>query len=85
MCIRDRFWSSVPANSWPTDEESIGNIRDQWEEPFGDKRQELVFIGQSLDKEAMLEDLNKCLLSEDELLKGESYWETLDDPFPLWK
>ena len=79
------FWSSVPANSWPTDEESINNIRDQWEEPFGDKRQELVFIGQSLDKEAMLEDLNKCLLSEDELLKGESYWETLDDPFPVWK
>ena len=79
------FWSSVPTNSWPTDEESIDNIRDQWEEPFGDKRQELVFIGQSLDKEAMLEDLNKCLLSEDELLKGESYWETLDDPFPVWK
>ena len=79
------FWSSVPINSWPTDEESIDNIRDQWEEPFGDKRQELVFIGQSLDKEAMLEDLNKCLLSEDELLKGESYWETLDDPFPVWK
>ena len=79
------FWSSVPTNSWPTDEESIDNIRDQWEEPFGDKRQELVFIGQSLNKEAMLEDLNKCLLSEDELLKGESYWETLDDPFPVWK
>ena len=79
------FWSSVPVNSWPTDEESINNIRDQWEEPFGDKRQELVFIGQSLNKEAMLEDLNKCLLSEDELLKGESYWETLDDPFPVWK
>ena len=63
----------------------INNIRDQWEEPFGDKRQELVFIGQSLDKEAMLDDLNKCLLSEDELLKGESYWETFDDPFPEWK
>ena len=79
------FWSSVPTNSWPKDEESINNIRDQWEEPFGDKRQELVFIGQGLDKEAMLDDLNKCLLSEDELLKGESYWETLDDPFPEWK
>ena len=79
------FWSSVPTNTWPKDEESINNIRDQWEEPFGDKRQELVFIGQGLDKEAMLDDLNKCLLSEDELLKGESYWETLDDPFPEWK
>ena len=79
------FWKSVPKDDWPTDDESISEINSQWKEPYGDMRQELVFIGQGLDKEAMLDDLNKCLLSEDELLKGESYWETLDDPFPEWK
>ena len=36
-----------------------------------DMRQELVFIGQGLDKEKMISDLDECLVSEDDLLKGE--------------
>jgi hypothetical protein len=47
-------------------------------------RQELVFIGQQLDQTAMIHALNECLLSDDELLKGETYWATLSDPFPSW-
>ena len=56
-----------------------------WVEPFGDMRQELVFIGQGLDKEKMIERLDECLLSEDEVLKGKTYWKTLNDPFPAWQ
>jgi len=48
-------------------------------------RQELVFIGQKLDKQAMIKALDQCLLSEEELLKGKSYWATLSDPFPEWE
>ena len=48
-------------------------------------RQELVFIGQNLDQEAMTDALDKCLLTQDELLKGKAFWETLDDPFPIWE
>ena len=48
-------------------------------------RQELVFIGQGLDKVAMIDALDDCLVSEDDLLKGEEFWTTMDDPFPPWK
>ena len=78
------FWKAIPEHNWPTDEESIATIKMQWEEPFGDMRQELVFIGQGLDQQAMLNALDDCLLSEDELLKGKQYWATLSDPFPAW-
>ena len=78
------FWKSVPKKNWPTDEESLNAIQKQWVEPFGDMRQELVFIGQQLDQTAMTHALNECLLSDDELLKGKSYWVTLSDPFPEW-
>ena len=48
-------------------------------------RQELVFIGQGLDKEKMTQKLDECLLTEEEVLKGREYWETLKDPFPVWE
>ena len=47
-------------------------------------RQELVFIGQELNQSNMVEALDACLLSEEEVLKGKSYWATLPDPFPAW-
>ncbi|MFT6900241.1 MAG: G3E family GTPase [Colwellia sp.] len=78
------FWKSVPKKDWPTDEESLSAIQKQWVEPFGDMRQELVFIGQQLDQGAMTRALNECLLSDDELLEGKDYWATLSDPFPEW-
>ena len=79
------FWKAVPEHNWPTDEDSLATIKSQWEEPFGDMRQELVFIGQSLDQEAMIKALDECLVSEDDLLKDEEFWTTMNDPFPPWE
>ena len=43
-------------------------------EPFGDMRQELVFIGQNLDQG--ISGTDECLLSEEDVLRGRVYWET---------
>jgi len=79
------FWKAVPKKDWPEDEQYLASIKEQWVEPFGDMRQELVFIGQELDQKKMTQALDECLLSEEEVLKGKVYWSTLDDPFPLWE
>ena len=79
------FWRSVPKQDWPTDEQVLASIKANWVEPFGDMRQELVFIGQSLDESAIKKALDECLVSEDDMLKGEEFWTNLDDPFPPWQ
>lgn len=78
------FWKAVPKKDWPEDEEYLASIKNQWVEPFGDMRQELVFIGQGLDQKKMTQKLDDCLLTEEEVLKGREYWATLEDPFPAW-
>ncbi len=78
------FWKAVAKDNWPTDEEYLASIEKQWVEPFGDMRQELVFIGQGLDQAGITRVLDSCLLSEAEMLQGKDYWTTLNDPFPAW-
>ena len=79
------FWKAVPQENWPDDEEYLASIRQNWVEPFGDMRQELVFIGQGVDQEKVTNALDDCLLTEDEVLRGKAYWKTLNDPFPSWE
>ena len=79
------FWKAIPEANWPDDPEYRGYIMEKWQEPFGDMRQELVFIGQNMDKTRMIEALDNCLLSEAELLEGMESWRQLPDPFPAWE
>jgi len=79
------FYKAIPKKDWPTDPELLADINSKWVEPFGDMRQELVFIGQSLNKQAMIEALDDCLLPEEAVLKGKDFWKTYNDPFPIWE
>ena len=85
MDMQGYFGKQFLKKDWPEDKVYLESIESLWVEPFGDMCQELVFIGQNLDKNQIINKLDDCLLSEEEMLKGKSYWKTLDDPFPEWK
>ncbi len=77
------FWSAVPEANWP-DGEHRSAIENKCEAPYGDRRQEIVFIGQDLDAEQARLALDACLLSEAELAEGPQAWTRYPDPFPQW-
>ena len=77
------WWAEIDKSHWPENLER--DIAPLWHEPYGDRQQELVIIGQSLDKDAITSALNKCLVSEEEMSLGQEVWDSLclenGDPF----
>jgi G3E family GTPase len=77
-----RWWGATPADEWPDDEETLADIWREFEEPYADRRQELVFIGIEMDVPRMETLLNLALLTDAELAQGPLFWATFGDPFP---
>ena len=63
-----RWRCEVPDEEWPEDEEICAAIRRDFDPstPWGDRRQELVFIGRGIDHKLITETMDKCLLNDDE-------------------
>ena len=76
------WWAAVDERDWPDDERI--RIRARWHGRYGDRRQELVFIGIDMDEDAIRERLSACLLSDAEFAAGPDAWAGYDDPFPAW-
>lgn len=79
-----RWWAAVPKSEWPDDEESLLGVLKRWQEPFGDRQQELVLIGMEMNQGALIENFEWCLLTDAEMALGEAHWQTFNDPFPRW-
>ncbi|WJD72224.1 zinc metallochaperone GTPase ZigA [Pseudomonas asiatica] len=78
------WWAAIPQDRWPTDTESVENIRAKWDKDVGDARQELVLIGMDMDEHAMRASFDACLLTDEEMALGPKGWMKLANPLPGW-
>lgn len=78
------WWVATPNQYWPEDEESFQLIKSRWQEPYGDRQQELVIIGMHMDKAEINKGFDACLLTEAEIALGMQAWLKFADPFPAW-
>ena len=79
-----RWYAASPKEYWPTNPIDLELIQEDWDPVYGDRGNEIVFIGTELDKELMYQRLKDCLLTDEEDLKGVPFWQTFKDPFPQW-
>jgi hypothetical protein len=58
--------------------------REEWQEPFGDRRQAIAFMGLAFDPDVCKARLDACLLTDSEMSAGPQNWANFSDPFPSW-
>jgi G3E family GTPase len=77
------FWAAVDPSRWPTDPATVAQIRADWDDVYGDRKQELVVIGLrgQMDRADLVSRLEAALLCDDELSRPDA-WIHLVDPLP---
>lgn len=80
------WWAAAPEEEWPEETpenaELLKDIRDGFDGPYGDRRQEIVFIGIEMERESIESLLNECLLTDEEMAEGPAAWALYPDPLP---
>ena len=80
------WWTAVPKARWPQSEEWRQMLKRHWHPVYGDRRQELVFIGTGMDEAAMRAALDGCLLGRASATRFDAgAFADLADPFPAWR
>jgi G3E family GTPase len=81
---RGLWWSAVPKAQWPDQAGWYESVKSYFDPVWGDRRQEIVFIGSDPMNEADIRRrLNACQVG-DELRFTPAAWRRLPDPFPKW-
>jgi len=76
------WWASVPKDRWPSHPDALAEMERHWADPWGDRRQELVFIGADMDAAAITAALDAALVEATGFTPH--LWRNLPDPFPRW-
>ena len=77
------WWANIPVERWPSDPVWRQSLKKNWNEIYGDRRQEIVFIGTGMDETALRNRLDACLVAGKPGMEVAT-WSTLPDPFPRW-
>jgi len=79
------WWSHIPRERWPENEAWRRHIAEMWDDVYGDRRQEIVFIGIDMDEDDLRRRLDACLVGDENALTMRTDdWRGLNDPFPKW-
>ena len=79
------WWAALPREDWPHEPDALLKMQEVWQEPYGDRRQELVLIGETGPLSATIRpELDACLLTDQEFAKPLKEWASFPDPFPAW-
>jgi G3E family GTPase len=79
------WWAALPREEWPEEPEALMQMQQTWREPYGDRRQELILIGDADQlSTTMRRQLDACLLTDVEYARPLPEWSALPDPFPAW-
>jgi len=78
------WWASVPEERRPTHDSARAYMQAHWQDPWGDRRQEIVFIGAGIDWPTLKARLDACLVPAVAGL-GPDTLPDYPDPFPIWR
>lgn len=77
------WWTSVPKKHWPDHPGFERMLAPYMDAVWGDRRQEIVFIGADpMSETGLRKELDACLV--DEVSFTPAAWRRLSDPFPDW-